>query len=257
MRPGLAAANRPSAGPICIRCPPVAGTLYGRAQPGRLVAPYRGDIGAKARPTGRRPGSRRLAPMSRSDETRLARETGPALYELAAARRPACANGPGQGPFAASQPARKRRAQRVGSRRCRQTNPALGGDKERRVRGRKGPQRSARSVVTCGSPVPGPESSTCGNRPAHRSDDGLRGMQASELPDNEEQAEHPGPHRVPEVLPMVRAPHAAQGNPVAATRRSGVSSKGRSSTGRAPVSKTGGWGFESLRPCSPRRMMMS
>ena len=26
-------------------------------------------------------------------------------------------------------------------------------------------------------------------------------------------------------------------------------SEGRSSTGRAPVSKTGGWGFESLRPC--------
>ena len=27
--------------------------------------------------------------------------------------------------------------------------------------------------------------------------------------------------------------------------------EGSSSTGRAPVSKTGGWGFESLLPCSP------
>src|SRR5438094_8651731 len=26
--------------------------------------------------------------------------------------------------------------------------------------------------------------------------------------------------------------------------------EGRSSIGRVPVSKTGGWGFESLRPCS-------
>src|SRR5690606_14551388 len=33
--------------------------------------------------------------------------------------------------------------------------------------------------------------------------------------------------------------------------------QGRSSTGRAPVSKTGGWGFKSLRPCeawSPDRV---
>ena len=29
--------------------------------------------------------------------------------------------------------------------------------------------------------------------------------------------------------------------------------KERSSTGRAPVSKTGGWGFESLRSCDPDR----
>src|SRR4051812_15385046 len=28
--------------------------------------------------------------------------------------------------------------------------------------------------------------------------------------------------------------------------------QGRSSIGRAPVSKTGGWGFESLRPCWAR-----
>ena len=28
--------------------------------------------------------------------------------------------------------------------------------------------------------------------------------------------------------------------------------EGRSSIGRAPVSKTGGWGFESLRPCRSR-----
>ena len=28
-------------------------------------------------------------------------------------------------------------------------------------------------------------------------------------------------------------------------------SKGSSSIGRAPVSKTGGWGFDSLLPCSP------
>ena len=32
----------------------------------------------------------------------------------------------------------------------------------------------------------------------------------------------------------------------------GDRTEGRSSTGRAPVSKTGGWGFESLRPCSLR-----
>src|SRR5436189_4918674 len=31
-------------------------------------------------------------------------------------------------------------------------------------------------------------------------------------------------------------------------------SKGRSSIGRAPVSKTGGWGFKSLRPCKERSM---
>jgi hypothetical protein len=29
-----------------------------------------------------------------------------------------------------------------------------------------------------------------------------------------------------------------------------VPSKGSGSIGRAPVSKTGGWGFESLLPCS-------
>ena len=31
--------------------------------------------------------------------------------------------------------------------------------------------------------------------------------------------------------------------------------EGRSSIGRAPVSKTGGWGFKSLRPCEPAAAM--
>ena len=63
----------------------------------------------------------------------------------------------------------------------------------------------------------------------------------------------PDRDRVPEILPMVRTPHAAQGDPVATLRPGGPHAKGRSSTGRAPVSKTGGWGFESLRPCRPRQ----
>jgi hypothetical protein len=41
--------------------------------------------------------------------------------------------------------------------------------------------------------------------------------------------------------------------PEPSTEKAGALSEGSSSTGRAPVSKTGGWGFESLLPCSDGR----
>ncbi len=40
-----------------------------------------------------------------------------------------------------------------------------------------------------------------------------------------------------------------RGRRTARAHNSTTTASGRSSTGRAPVSKTGGWGFESLRPC--------
>ena len=44
-------------------------------------------------------------------------------------------------------------------------------------------------------------------------------------------------------------PAICHGPPTAGSREA---AEGRSSIGRAPVSKTGGWGFESLRPCRSR-----
>lgn len=48
----------------------------------------------------------------------------------------------------------------------------------------------------------------------------------------------------------IRAAEAQRGahNPTSAA-------SGRSSTGRAPVSKTGGWGFDSLRPCESWKVL--
>ena len=47
----------------------------------------------------------------------------------------------------------------------------------------------------------------------------LHRVQAAELPDDEVEAEHARPRRVPEVLPLVRRPHAAPGDPLAHGRR--------------------------------------
>jgi hypothetical protein len=111
--------------------------------------------------------------------------------------------------------ARRRRAQgaRRRARRGRPPGPP---------RHRRGPR--ARPLIAWYPPLARPLTGRLhfGDRPASRSDDGLRGMQASELPEHEEQAEHAGPHRAPEVLSMVRPPHAAQGNPVAALAATGV-----------------------------------
>src|SRR5581483_4080970 len=69
------------------------------------------------------------------------------------------------------------------------------------------------------SACPGPEASSrekrygqdrsqsCDHARVHR-------VQAAELPDDEVEAEHARPRRVPQVLPLVRHPHAAQGDPV-------------------------------------------
>jgi hypothetical protein len=47
-------------------------------------------------------------------------------------------------------------------------------------------------------------------------------------------------------------PPSRVGTPEGTTQQESASAAGgRSSTGRAPVSKTGGWGFDSLRPCAP------
>src|SRR5262245_38211752 len=99
-------------------------------------------------------------------------------------------------------------------------------------------------------------------------------LQLPELPDAEGNPRH-RPHRAEEVLPQGTEAHAAQGIAEEVgirSRGSGVRSQrvvwlviqsgstgsrsvtpdpcpqGYSSTGRAPVSKTGGWGFESLCP---------
>ena len=81
--------------------------------------------------------------------------------------------------------------------------PSRGRRRRRRPALRRGPS-GRRACASFPRPVPVLESSTCGNRAENRSDDGLRRVQASELPDHEEQAEHPGSHRVPEVLQVVR-----------------------------------------------------
>src|SRR5262249_47451903 len=69
-------------------------------------------------------------------------------------------------------------------------------------------------------------------------------VSASELLHDQEQADASRPHGVEEVLPVVPQAHTAQGDEVVAAARRGVAL-----TARAPDSKSGGWGFESLHPC--------
>src|SRR5262249_38824929 len=56
---------------------------------------------------------------------------------------------------------------------------------------------------------------------------------------------------LPRLLRLVHLFHRLIGHARKVPERQGYNprAQGRSSTGRAPVSKTGGWGFESLRPC--------
>src|SRR5947208_11820387 len=53
-----------------------------------------------------------------------------------------------------------------------------------------------------------------GNRSQSRNHARLYGVQAPELPDAEVEAQLARPRRVPEVLPLVRWPHAAPGDPL-------------------------------------------
>ncbi len=71
---------------------------------------------------------------------------------------------------------------------------------------------------------------------------------------------HPGPAPAPGRLTGGRAlqPSGSGGGGVASVAwacprldRGILTTEGSSSTGRAPVSKTGGWGFDSLLPCAP------
>src|SRR5262249_8939488 len=71
---------------------------------------------------------------------------------------------------------------------------------------------------------------------------GLRRPPASERDADEEAAEAGGTAGAQEVLPVVPEAHRAQGNEVGRTRAVAL-------TARAPDSKSGGWGFESLLPC--------
>jgi hypothetical protein len=47
-------------------------------------------------------------------------------------------------------------------------------------------------------------------------------MQAPQLHDDEEQANHAGPPRDEEVLQVLQDPHAAQGNKITAARKKGT-----------------------------------
>ncbi len=66
-------------------------------------------------------------------------------------------------------------------------------------------------------------------------------MQAAELHHDEKQEEAVGPRRVQEILSSLREAHAAQGDEIIRYVSSLI--------GRAAVSKTAGWGFESLLTC--------
>jgi hypothetical protein len=72
---------------------------------------------------------------------------------------------------------------------------------------------------------------------------GMHKLQASELYNDEEQEETVRTRRVQEVLPVVQQTHTAQGDKIVLDYVS-------SSIGRAAVSKTAGWGFESLLTCT-------
>ena len=127
-----------------------------------------------------------------------------------------------------------------------------------------------------------------GIRQASSGHPGVPGVQASQLHNHQVEGEHPRAHRAQEILPVVPFPRRPQGNPLTPCgamptdrhargprvpcgirsgrlvscrrirpptptlgRRSGT--QGSGSIGRAPVSKTGGWGFESLLPCKVGR----
>src|SRR5688500_18810725 len=72
---------------------------------------------------------------------------------------------------------------------------------------------------------------------------GVRRVQTPQLQHDEEQEEDDGTARDEEVLPVLPEAPAAQG--------AEVGPEASSSIGRAPVSKTGGWGFDSLLACHP------
>src|SRR5204862_8079867 len=87
----------------------------------------------------------------------------------------------------------------------------------------------------------------------------LHRVQTSELYDDEEQEDDDGEAGAEEVLPSRSEAHGSPGDEV---RRGNKSSKpcfctllrhlqANSSTGRAAVSKTAGWGFEPLLACQP------
>ena len=88
---------------------------------------------------------------------------------------------------------------------------------------------------------------------------GVHRLQTAQLQHNEEQAEDDRQVGVQEILPVVSHAHCASGVEVdtgAARTATGCAwrmAQASSSIGRAPVSKTGGWGFDSLLACqSPR-----
>jgi preprotein translocase SecE subunit len=86
-------------------------------------------------------------------------------------------------------------------------------------------------------------------------------VQAPQLPEPEVEAELAGPGRVQEVLPLVRAPHGAPGDPLAPGRwrgrrvssaARGASSSRRSPAVRRPLRPVGG-GDDDAEPRRPRR----
>ena len=74
---------------------------------------------------------------------------------------------------------------------------------------------------------------------------GLRHLSAPELQHHQEPSHPSRPDGAEEVLQVVPEAHAAQREQV--TRDDG--NRGVALTARAPDSKSGGWGFESLHPC--------
>lgn len=70
-------------------------------------------------------------------------------------------------------------------------------------------------------------------------------MQAPELCDDEEQENAYGARRIQKILPVLQQTYDAQ--------RIALSVRCRpvAQLARAPVSKTGGWGFDSLQACYP------
>src|SRR5262249_54431182 len=88
-------------------------------------------------------------------------------------------------------------------------------------------------------------------RPDHA---GLQRLQAPELHHDEEQAQASGPGGAPEVLSVLPDAQTPQGNAIGTARSSRPARGARDSRpvapiGRASVSKTECWGFESLLAC--------
>src|SRR5207302_250714 len=73
----------------------------------------------------------------------------------------------------------------------------------------------------------------------------VRHLSAPELFDDQEPPHAPGPAGAEEVLQVVPQAHAAQRDEVGRAS----AHRGVALTARAPDSKSGGWGFESLHPC--------